>query len=231
MRVVGVDGCPGGWVAMVYDVEARTLTPRVHPAFEDLLAAYPDAAAIGIDIPIGLSQNGARPCDVAARRLLGPRRSSVFPAPDPRLLDAPTYAEALTLSRTTAGKGISKQGFAIYPKVAEVNRALTPEQQGRVFEVHPEVSFWALAGRRPMNHPKKTPEGFDERRALLSGELGVAVPTRAEARGVARPAGADDVLDAIAAAWTARRQAEGREMRLPDEPATDAQGLRMEIIY
>jgi predicted RNase H-like nuclease len=231
MRVIGVDGCPGGWVAISYDSDARTLEPLVHRSFADLLAAYPDAASIGVDIPIGLAEGRPRRCDVEARRVLGPQRSSVFPAPDPRVIDAPTYAEALALSRSLTGGGISRQAFAIFGKVAEVNRALTPELQSRVVEVHPEVSFWALAGERPMAHPKKKPEGYAERRALLAAALGVPIPPREQARALARPAGADDVLDAIVAAWTARRVAAGLAGRLPAAPPTDARGLRMEIVY
>ncbi len=232
MRVVGVDGCPGGWVAVSWDVEARTLTLAVHGSFPALLVAYPDAAAIGVDIPIGLAADGPRRCDVEARKVLGPRRSSVFPAPHPGVLDAPTYPAALALARSLTAKGISKQVFAISGKVAEVNRALTPELQRHVFEVHPEVSFWALAGKRPMAYHKSKAEGFDERRALLAASLdGAAIPTRPEARGFARPAKADDVLDAIVAAWTAHRRATGAAGRLPEEPSTDARGLRMEIVY
>ncbi len=231
MQVVGVDGCPGGWVAISYDTEADTLASRVYASFAELLAAYPDVTAIGVDIPIGLAQGAPRDCDVEARRVLGPRRSSVFPAPDPRVIDAPTYEEALELSRSLTDKGISRQGFAIYRKVAEVNRVVTPEQQRSVFEVHPEVSFWALAGRRPMEHHKSTPEGYEERRALLASAFPVPIPTREEARGLARPATPDDVLDAIVAAWTAQRHAEGQAGRLPTDPPTDARGLRMEIVY
>ena len=130
--------------------------------------------------------------------------------PDALNLDAPTYAEALALSKALTGKGIAKQGFAIYCKVAEVNQALTPEQQRRVVEVHPEVSFWALAGGRPMEYKKSRPEGYEERRALLVSELdGVTIPSRREAGRLVRSAEAGDVLDAIAAAWTAHRFATG----------------------
>lgn len=231
MRVVGVDGCPGGWVAIAYDAGAGSLTPRVHPYFADLLAAYPDAPCIAVDIPIGLAEGEPRRCDVEARRVLGPRRSSVFPAPDPRVLTAPTYEQAIGRARALTGAGISKQAHAIYPKVLEVNWAVTPALQDRVFEVHPEVGFWALAGERPMGHAKATAEGYGERRALLAEALGIAIPTREEARGLARPAAPDDVLDAIVAAWTAKRAAEGKAGRLPAEPSVDARGLRMEIVY
>lgn len=231
VRVVGVDGCPRGWVAIAYDTEAHTLTPRVHPYFAELLAAYPDATCIGIDIPIGLAQGEPRRCDVEARRVLGPKQSSVFPAPDPRIVTAPSYDEALARARSLTGAGISKQSHAIYTKILEVNWTLTPAQQGRVVEVHPEVSFWALAGEQPMAHHKAKPAGYEERRALLADELGIAVWSRDEAFSVARPAAPDDVLDAIVAAWTARRVAEGRAKRLPVDPPIDARGLRMEIVY
>lgn len=230
MRVVGVDGCPGGWVAIEWDTEAGTLTPRVYTSIAALLGAHADAQAIGIDIPIGLAEGRPRGADVEARRVLEHRRSSVFPAPDPRLLDELNYAEAGTLSRSLTGKGISKQSHAIFPKVAEVNRALTPEMQDRVFEVHPEVSFWALAGR-PMEYSKGKPEGFEERRQLLADALGVAVWSRIEARSVARPAEPDDVLDAVVAAWSAHRLATGQAGRLPAIAETDGRGLRMEIVH
>ncbi len=40
MRVVGVDGCKGGWLAVTFDPQARTLTPCVHGSFKELLDAY-----------------------------------------------------------------------------------------------------------------------------------------------------------------------------------------------
>lgn len=230
MRVVGVDGCPGGWLAVAYDDQARTISPAVHLSFAELLAAYPDAERIGIDIPIGLIEGGPRWADLEARKTLGARGSSVFPAPDPRIVTGPTYAAANQRSRSMTGGGISQQAFAIFPKILEVNWTLTPAQQGRVFEVHPEVSFWALAGR-PMVYPKRTAEGFAERRAWLTGALGLEIPERRAAGAMAKPAGADDVLDAIAAAWTARRDALGQSGRLPAEPQIDDRGLRAEMRY
>lgn len=231
IEAVGVDGCRGGWIAVAHDPAAGPLTPRVHPDFAALLAAYPETAPIGVDIPIGLSAGAPRHCDLAARRLLGPRRSSVFPAPDRRLLDAADYREALDRSRALTGKGISRQAFNIFAKVAEVDRAITPDLQLRVIEVHPEVSFWALNGERPMTHAKKRPEGFAERRAALLAAFDIDIPDRAVARTLAPPAAPDDLLDAMAAAWTARRWAEGRASTLPATPARDDRGLRMEIVY
>jgi len=184
-----------------------------------------------VDIPIGLVEGEPRRCDMEARKIIGAKGSSVFPAPDPRLITATSYEQASTRARTLTGKGISVQVFGIFPKILEVNWTLTPAQQDRVFEVHPEVSFWALAGRRPMAFSKGKPEGYLERKRLLADALGVTISERAEAFKLARPASPDDVLDAIVAAWTARRRVEGRAERLPPEPQIDGRGLRMEIVY
>ncbi|MDP9353474.1 MAG: DUF429 domain-containing protein [Chloroflexota bacterium] len=231
MYVIGVDGCLGGWLATRYDPSGVDLTYQVFSSFQQLLARHPDAACIAVDIPIGLSDGPPRLCDVEARRALGPRRSSVFPAPQSRLVGIPSYPEALALSRTLYDKGISRQAFGIYPKIAEVNAIMTPQLQARVVEVHPEVSFWALNGYRPMDYPKRSTEGYEERRDLILKTLGGSLPARAQAGRAVRGAGADDLLDATVAAWSARRFAEGRAGRMPTEPPTDARGLRMEMVY
>jgi predicted RNase H-like nuclease len=233
MLAVGVDGCRGGWIAVAFDpsANATALTPRVHPDFASLLASFPENATIGVDIPIGLSVDGPRRCDIEARRLLGPRRSSVFPAPDPRLLDAVDYRDALARARALTGKGISRQAFNIFAKVAEVDRLMTPALQRRVVEVHPEICFRSLNGGAPMRFSKRRPEGFAERRQALEAALALALPDRAAARSVAPPAAPDDLLDAYAAAWSARRWLDGHAQRIPTIPQIDARGRRMEIVY
>jgi predicted RNase H-like nuclease len=216
---------------MLYDTDAASLSARAYLSFAELLEAYADAEAIGVDIPIGLSGGKPRQCDTAARRVLEQRRLSVFPAPDPRVLFEPTWWHAEARSRKLTGKGISRQSFAICRKVLEVNWLMQWERQDRVFETHPEVGFWALAGRVPMEFRKTWPEGYEERRELLADALGIPIWDREEARTLAGPAAPDDVLDATVAAWTARRFAEGRAERLPAEPPIDARGLRLEIVY
>ena len=160
-----------------------------------------------IDIPIGLL-DGPRPCDVQARALLGPRRSSVFPAPSRRLLRARRYAGQCSI-----------QLWNILYKIREVDEALTPRLQRRVREAHPECSF-ALLNGAPLRFAKKKPEGLAERRALIEQLFGP----------VPRLAGAapDDVLDAYALLWSARREASGTARVLGGE--RDSRGLRCEIV-
>lgn len=79
---LGVDGCKAGWISVQRDGDG--LRFAIHVTFAQLLLTHPDAT-IAIDIPIGLTETGEpRLCDVVARRLIGPRRSSIFPAPDRR---------------------------------------------------------------------------------------------------------------------------------------------------
>jgi hypothetical protein len=76
---------------------------------------------VAVDMPIGLSDNSSRRADVEARKLIGPRRSSVFPTPVRGALDGETYEEASALSRELTGKGLSKQTFALKPRILEID--------------------------------------------------------------------------------------------------------------
>ena len=233
--VIGVDGCRGGWLAAVWSPQRWVLEWVGYPNLAAILLAYPDSL-IGIDIPLGLWSHGDRPCDKAARKLLGKdRRSSVFAPPIPTVLDCATYAAANEASREAIGKGISKQSFELFPKMREGNSVVTPEIQHRVFELHPEVSFCGLAGE-PMLYPKRTAEGFEERRELLNRELDLdsPIPVRRDMARKFQAAGAmpDDALDAAVAAWTVQRVATGRAVRLRgDGSYRGANGLIMEIVY
>jgi predicted RNase H-like nuclease len=93
--------------------------------------------------------------------------------------------------------------------------------------VHPELSFQALAGGTPLSHAKKTWRGQHLRRALLA-DAGIALP---DELGEADRIAADDVLDAAAAAWSARRIALGTAERLPRTPERDADGRVVEICW
>jgi predicted RNase H-like nuclease len=231
VTVAGADGCPGGWVVVSATSAAGALEVqdvRVVPDFAALLEATSGCAALSVDIPIGLAEDGERRADYAARKRLGaPRSSSVFPCPARLLLAASSYPEANALSWSTLGKGLAAQAFGIMAKIREADRCMTPEMQARVTETHPEVSFWALAGDEPMRHPKRKPEGRAERLRLLEGVFGPAVRSLVPPRGAAW----DDLYDACVLAWTASHVAEGTAVHLPAEAQRDARGLRMEIVY
>ena len=232
---IGVDGCPGGWLMAVYR-PGNGLAFEVVPSVGAIIGKYP-AVAIGIDIPIGLADDEPRGCDLAARKLLGaPRASSVFPAPARGLLHRGlSYPELCDESRRLTGRGISKQTYHIIPKIEDVDREMSPALDSSVIEVHPEMCFWTMAGRRPMFFPKRSQAGYLERRDVLrvalDGADAEAVPeTRSKARALALGAEADDVLDAIAAVWSALRFARGEATVIPDDPQRDRTGLLMRMV-
>ena len=184
-----------------------------------------------MDVPIGLLARGARECDVEARRLLGVRRSSVFPAPIRPILTATSQADASRIRGRVEGKGVSIQTWAIVPKIVEVDACLRADHVRReiVREVHPEVSFFFLNGERPMNTAKKKADGQVERLAVLRKWTGEAIVDALTQR---RELGckADDIVDAVVALWTAERIACGTAISIPAKPPLDAYGLRMEMV-
>lgn len=168
--VGGVDGCPEGWLLARTTADPSRVGVSVFARFDELLESNRDLEIVAIDIPIGLTLTGPRPTDRAARALLGPRGASVFPAPVRASLAALTYSEACEISFATHGKKLSKQSFAIMPKISEVDQVLRkdPSASRRVREIHPEVSFCVWNGDRPMEHPKRSGLGFTERLRLES---------------------------------------------------------------
>jgi predicted RNase H-like nuclease len=82
-----------------------------------------------------------------------------------------------------------------------------------------------------MKESKKTPAGRRQRLRLAEGWLGAGVLERARAHVSRGDAADDDILDAVAALWTATRIVTGHARTLPPTPPVDATGLRMEIVY
>ena len=230
--IAGADGCRAGWIVVRENLSEAAISWDVVPSLQ-VLFERPDAPQLlALDIPIGLSLTGARACDMEARRLLGRGRgSSVFPAPIRPVLAASSHAEASDARYRAEGKRISIQSWAIVPKVREVDNFLRahPGHQERVREVHPEVCFCFMAGGRPMVVAKKKRAGREERAALLRSEFGTTVDLAlADLRTLG--CAADDLLDAFAGLWTARRIRGGAAVTLPADPPRDPFGLRMEMV-
>jgi predicted RNase H-like nuclease len=204
----------------------------------ELLDHHHDANLILVDIPIGLPSKGtpSRPCDTAARLLLGRRRSSVFSAPSRFASRALDIADARQRNIAELGKSLSAQAHAICLKIAEVDQLLLTDHslRNRVREVHPEVCFWALNGRAPLQHAKKERAGREERIGLLSRyEPGTSVlldqVRRAHRRAEVQD---DDAPDALVAYVTASRgMSLGHLQSVCSTPSFDAEQLPMEMLY
>jgi predicted RNase H-like nuclease len=223
VRVVGVDGIPSGW-AGVELVDGTLSSARAFARLSDLLDAYPDAVVVAVDIPIGLPETGPREADVAAKFFLKPRHSSVFLVPPRTVLEAHSYDDALQRCAQLGRPGISQQAYALRGKILEVDELARPGD--RLYEVHPEVSFQAMKGAA-LSHGKKSWNGFAERRRLLNA-AGIELPH--DPLDLA-DASVDDVLDAAAAAWSARRIARGEARTLPEHEVVDERGRRIAIWY
>ncbi len=223
MLVVGADGTKSGWAAVRL---ADDLVPvaTLHQSFVELLESHHEAGVIAVDIPIGLPTSHGRKADIDARSFIGPRASSVFATPPRDALRASSHREASDLAKSLTGKGISQQAYALRKKIFEVDEIVRPGD--RIYEVHPEVSFCALA-QAHLQHPKKTWNGLMARRSLLK-KAGILLADDLGDVGIVAP---DDVLDAAVAAWSALRIANGEAKTLPSEPEIDERGRAVAIWY
>lgn len=234
--VAGVDGCKAGWFAVLWNVDANTFTCRVAPDFWAVQTFAATAQVIAVDIPIGLLDHavpGGRKCDNLVRKLLSPKRaSSVFSPPVRAVLECTTYEDALKANRDSSDHalGLSRQCFGIMPKIREMDRFMTPKLQQTVFEIHPELCFFGMNNGQAMSLGKRTTEGLAARMDLLV-QNGVDTIVTQALRSRIPGAAQDDILDACAACWTARRIALGVATPIPPFPPLDARGLRMEMWY
>lgn len=186
------------------------------------------AGHIGVDMPIGFPSDTVRSCEAQARKYIGARRSSVFPVPCREAVMTDDYREACEINARVLGKKFSKQAFMLFPKMREIDAAITPQIQSRMFEVHPEVAFCAMNNDRPLPHSKKTADGAELRRALLLAG-GFPFSRLQHPHWKKSQATDDDILDACACCWSARRIATGDHLTFPAIPELDARGLRMQI--
>jgi predicted RNase H-like nuclease len=227
MDVLGIDACgKHGWVGVGLTTDGTYAGSLVEARIDVLIERAGDVRAIGVDMGLGLLETGWRRADLEAKARLGVRRSSVFLVAPRAVWQEADYAAAAERCRELTGSGLSRQAWGLAPKLLEA-RACWLRDPERIHEVHPELSFQALAGGTPLSHAKKTWRGQHLRRALLAG-AGIALPGEL---GEADRIPADDVLDAAAAAWSARRIALGTAERLPQTAERDTDGRVVEICW
>ena len=239
--IAGVDGRRGGWAVALVTLGTRRpiVTWHVVPGqdaggFRAVLELARGADAVAVDCPIGLPAHDWRPCDLLAKRRLGRGSARVFLAPPRPVLAASTYPEARVVARDLlGGRGVSAQSYGLRRVVLAVDAVLRGwgvpggprgaelPVRADVVEVHPELSFMALAGRAPGDPlpSKKSPAGRAARLAALAGWVPGATGEAPDG---------DDGLDALAAAWSAWRRARGVAETLGGE--RDEYGLPMRIV-
>tara|TARA_R110002072_G_scaffold113986_3_gene243870 strand:+ start:22980 stop:23711 length:732 start_codon:yes stop_codon:yes gene_type:complete len=220
---VGVDGCKGGWFAVwqartgIKDDFGTGIHSQIYSSIVDLWQEHSDAVRILIDIPIGLKESEDRGLEKQVRKLLGPRRSSVFPVPCVAAAYAQDYIAASALNRQNIGKGLSKQAWFITPLIRDVDQFLQHSSTARMVlgECHPELAFATLNGA-PLPDSKKTTNGQTQRHDLIQDHFPqldqflegcLAQHRRATLK-------LDDCLDALVLLVTART---GRKLNVQPE--------------
>jgi len=229
----GIDGCRAGWFAVLlrsngnWDIK---LTPTV----KELLNHIITPCNVLIDIPIGLPRHSKRECDRLARSYLTRKRSSsVFSVPGRAALYAEDYRRACEINQQILGVKLSKQTWNIRNKIIEVDKLLRSSSHLKnvIRECHPEIAFWALAGKKPMNHVKRSTAGIAERLAHLKAFFPASDEVYQDAlnRFARKDLAHDDIIDAIGLAVTAAYAKE--IISIPVIPELDEYELPMEIVY
>ena len=122
MRVAGVDGTKGGWVALVLEdgaLVADHVLSQVETKFDDLA----DVAVIAVDVPIGF---GPRRADAAARAFMSGAASTVFTTPTREVLE----------TAFGPGLGVSAQAHALGERILHMTKLAASDR--RLREVHTE---------------------------------------------------------------------------------------------
>ena len=222
MRAIGLDGFGKGWVAVLLDGDRHEI--RFCRDISDALSAGFDRAAI--DIPIGMTDDGERTCDLLARERLRPHSSRVFTGARRwlwREFSDPDHANRDALRR--GQKRVSRQLWHLGPKIMEADAFVQANRAHDIREAHPELVFLRLNGGKPLTS-KKSDEGIRLRRRLLKREGIVSIDRWLTGERIGTGAKCDDVLDACAVALAARDAANC----LPEGmPQRDACGLPMQI--
>ena len=234
--ICGIDATRYGWI--MAGIGGKTDVIRFHQDLDALLIESKAESRILIDMPIGLADKSVaryvqRPCDAAARKLLGKKHSSVFSPPSIEALYEKSYADASRVNFEVLGKKLSKQSWNIAPKIRELNAFLHlyPQWRGKILESHPELAFQFLNDNKPLIYSKKTQEGITERICILEKHYPAAesiFQTFLDDKALRIKASKDDMTDALSLATL--NYTRGDKLRnISDEYPEDSLGNRMGI--
>jgi predicted RNase H-like nuclease len=224
VRAIGLDGYRRGWVAVLLDGDRQEIS--FHGDVAQALSRPFNRA--GIDIPIGMTDDGERDCDLLARAKLRPHASRVFTGARRWLwLEHSDPDDANREARRREQKRASRQLWHLGEKIMEVDAFVRANSSRDIREVHPELVFLRLNDNKPLPS-KKSDEGDSLRRSLLKQQGFRDLDVWLSGTRIGTGAKRDDVLDACAVAIAARDVAE----RIPETiPPIDAYRLPMQIWF
>lgn len=230
---IGIDGCKGKWLSVA--ISHAGYEVNLFDNIREVCEHYERAESILIDMPIGLPEcaNHMRP-DAELRKALKGKASSVFNVPCRQAVYQTEYEKASATNHEIMGKKLSKQSFAILPKIKEVDLFLqtNPAWKNRLLESHPEYCFALLNAGVPVIENKQTDEGMIKRISLLeqyypnSRELLNCFKVRYPALASKN----DDLLDALVLAVIGTIGLKKGFHTIPDLPSEDAKTIKMQII-
>ncbi len=203
MAVAGIDRWRGGWIVAEHDECSIDLwtTPTIDTACERLAKHQ----CVAIDMPIALAAHGTRDAEAQVRAVLGASARSVFTSPTRQAALAQSQKHATIINRANGGPGISAQAFGLFASIRELRSALAGADFSHWWETHPETAFAHMNAGAPLAS-KKTALGVGQRLAQLRTHFAIDSDVLMTAPDKVP---ADDVLDALAAAWSARRIVDG----------------------
>ena len=228
--VVGIDWMKPYWLAV--EIQNGELSVQKLKHIEEINDRYKNADALLIDIPIGLPENNEeaslRPDMQARAYLQGARKSSIFNVLYRQIVHAETTEQAWELNRELNAK-MAIVGDALRPMIREVDDFLAkdPNWKNRLMESHPEVAFQMLNGGNGLQHSKHTDAGIQERITILQRHGVDPISLFTEFT----PKQYEDVLDALCLAVSAKLGCENGFCTVPENPACDSRGLKMQMIF
>lgn len=230
---VGIDGCKGKWLAV--SISDTVYEIHLFDTIREVCDHYESADSILIDMPLGLAENAKeiRP-DAELRKHLKGKASSVFNTPCRQAVYQTEYLEASNVNFEIMGNKLSRQSFAIIPKIRELDHYLqtNPMWKNRLLESHPEYCFSLLNAGLPILENKQTADGAMKRLAVLSKyypqshELLRAFKTQYSALS----SKTDDLLDALSLAIIGAIGLKNGFHTIPCIPFEDAKAIKMQII-
>ena len=225
--IIGIDGCKSGWFS-VWENQDKSIQSSVFSNLNELKNFFKNESRLilGIDMPVVLSEVIPRQADQLARKLLSKKASSVFTAPTPEMLDQPNYEKASLVSKRLFGKSMSLQSWYLFPKIKDVQTMIHHEDM-QIYEIHPELSFRAMNNEQVILESKKTHEGFALRNALLSMHFKNFIFEDIRNQHARKDVMDNDILDALAVLWSAKRIQSNQASYLPQAPEKP----NMQIVY
>jgi len=221
----GIDRWRGGWIVAERRHDASIAlwsTPTIDEATDRLASC----TAVAIDMPISLVETGRRVAEAEVRSVLGASARSVFTSPTRAAVEAASQTQATQLNRANGGPGISAQAFGLFASIRELRTRLRGPEFSHWWETHPETAFAVLNDNVPLAS-KRTGLGVAQRLHSLRGfapdldSLLLQTPDKVPV---------DDVLDALAACWSATRIAAGTAQVFGPETRDDQgfpEGIRI----